>query len=115
MLVEVERDSRLHTGFLVSCMVVAVMGRLNGIALFLDLCICYTLIIEYPSTHIYLLYADINECALYGSYRCPNGCVNYPGGFRCRCAEGMYIPEKNPFVCIGTYECVCVCCSAAKR
>ena len=52
MLVEVEKDSRLHTGFLVSCMVVAVMGRLNGIALFLVLCICHTLIIDYPSTHI---------------------------------------------------------------
>ena len=33
MLVAVEKDSRLHTGFLVSC-AVAVMGRLNGIALF---------------------------------------------------------------------------------
>ena len=52
MLVEVEKDSRLHTGFLVSCVVVAVMGRLNGIALFLDLCICCNLIIEYPSTYI---------------------------------------------------------------
>ena len=52
MLVEVEKDSRLHTSFLVSCMVVAVMGRLNEIALFLDLCICYNLIIEYPSTYI---------------------------------------------------------------
>ena len=61
--------------------------------------VAVVVIIIHP-THAGHNIADIDECSR-SQNRCPHKCVNTPGSFRCECPKGYYIPERDPYKCLG--------------